>query len=116
MVLKMGILYSPRDLPADFLFGKLVGVERDDVELRRVTSIAVEEVRLEEVFEDDVGVRAVRELGEDGRDLGPARAWRLSVRPADSAVQGPAPNRQGRLAQKFGGWSDGLGDGSISIR
>ena len=47
---------------------RLLDVEADDVDAR-FGEISVEVVRLEEVLEDHVGMAAIREFGDDRRDL-----------------------------------------------
>ena len=56
--------------PAGVGFRNLVGVERDQVE-RRGSAFAIECVGLQQAADDDVGVRVVAVLGDDGGHLRP---------------------------------------------
>ena len=49
--------------------GLLVGVKGNDIH-PGIGALAIEEVRLEEIFEDDVGVRAMSEASVNDGNLG----------------------------------------------
>ena len=66
--------------------GKLVDVQASDLEAR-LDPLAVEQIRREEIFQDDVGVAAVGELRENRGHLGPL------ARLAESVVAGEGKSR-----------------------